>query len=457
MSKLSRQSLLLITIASAGFILSLLAFWPGFMEYDSFEKYGQAIGLYPLEDWHPASMTLLWRALNTICKGPQLMLLLQIFFYWSGFLYLALWLWRNTSKFLLALTAVLVPFLPFLINFAGVIWKDTHLAVALFWATLLLAFGKTSWIKLLISLLLIFYGLSVRHNGIAAVLPLLVLWSYRYFHFTDSNSKYGVSLITSVTLLLCLVGNFGLNRLFSVDKSYSLIEQHLNEIVFIECHSDSEDFSLLERFYGQSLMQMAQQQRRGYLCEKVSSLASSDDTGKIFDQDILYDGSDSRGPTILELWAQSVKSHPLLYLDYRLRVYKTFLRPFSYSGSYYVFVNGMDKNPLPIELSFEVLNPFGFTKLLRDYVTFSATSKCFQLPFRPFFWLITLVGTTLLSFQKKQWQVCLIATSGLLYLILYFPVLPAPDFRYCYYSIFAQILSIFVILNNRYSKLTSLQ
>ena len=168
MSKFSRQSLLMVAIAIAGFILSLLAFWPGFMEYDSFDQYGQVIGILPLKDWHPASMTLLWRALITIYNGPQPMLVLQSLLYWSGFLYLALWLWRDTSKFTLALTAVLVPFLPFLINFTGVIWKDTHLAVVLFWAALLLVFGKTSWSKLLISLLFIFYGLSVRHNGIAA-------------------------------------------------------------------------------------------------------------------------------------------------------------------------------------------------------------------------------------------------------------------------------------------------
>ena len=120
-----------------------------------------------------------------------------------------------------------------------------------------------------------------------------------------------------------------------------------------------------------------------------------------------------------------------------------------------MFVDGMDTNPLPIKLPFEVLNPFGLSKLLKHYVNFFAASKYLQLPFRPFFWLITFMVTTLLSLHKRQWPVCLISASGLLYLILYFPVLPAPDFRYCYYSIFAQILSIYIALDRRYRGLTS--
>jgi hypothetical protein len=448
------KNLLIITLAVVGFFSSLLAFWPGFMEYDSYMQYGQAIGILPLENWHPASMTLLWRALITICNGPQPMLLFQCLFYWSGFLYLALWLWRNTSKFMLALTAILVPFFPFLINFTGVIWKDTHMAVALFWAALLLVFGRRSWSKLLISLLLIFYGLSVRHNGIAAAMPLLILWSYRYLRYRNLNIKYGVLLVSIAMLFVYFMVNFGMNRFFSVEKTISPEEQRLNDIVFIKCNLNSGDFGVLERFYGETLIQIAPDKRQVYLCDQVSLLASTDDTGIIFDQEILNIDTQSKEEQILGLWTRSVISHPLLYLEYRLRVYRTFLRPLSYPEPYYVLLDGMDDiNPLPVELSFEVLNPFGLTTLLIDYVTFFSSSKYYQLPFRPFFWLITLLLTTMLSAYKRQYSVCLIAASGLLYIISFFPVLPAPDFRYCYYSMFAQILSIYIGLDRHYSRL----
>jgi hypothetical protein len=455
MSKFSRQSLLLVTIAIVGFALSLMAFWPGFMEYDSFDQYGQAIGVQPLDDGHPIIMALFWRVLIALYNGPQPMLLLQSFLYWSGFLYLSLYLLRDTSRFKLALTAILVPFLPFLLNFSGVIWKDTQMALSLFWAILLLVFGKTSKNKLLISLLLILYATLVRHNGVAAVLPILLLWSYQYVRFRDIKNKYSVPLITIFLLFIFLLINPGLNRIFSVEKTDLIRSQHLSEIVFIHCHSAPQDFSMLKKYYGESLTQMKPQYRQKYLCDLVSSLASTDDTGKIYDQNILDDEPDSQDDQIPTLWIKSVESHPSLYLQYRLLVYMAFMRPFSYTEPYYVFVDGMDTNPLPIKLPFEVLNPFGLSKLLKHYVNFFATSKYLQLPFRPFLWLITLMVTTLLALHKRQRSVCLISASGLLYLILYFPVLPAPDFRYCYYALFAQILSIYIALDRRYRGLTS--
>jgi hypothetical protein len=97
------QNLLIYIISTTGFILSLLAFWPGLMEYDSFYQYGQATGKLPLNDWHPVSMTLLWRALIAIYDGPQLMLILQIFLYWTGFLYLAWNLLHQTHRWPIAL------------------------------------------------------------------------------------------------------------------------------------------------------------------------------------------------------------------------------------------------------------------------------------------------------------------------------------------------------------------
>jgi hypothetical protein len=328
------------------------------------------------------------------------------------------------------------------------------MAVTLFGASLLLVFGKTSRSKLLISLLLILYAILVRHNGVAAVLPILLLWSYQYIRFRGINNKYGATLITISLLFIFLLINPVLNRIFSVEKTDLIRSQHLSEIVFIYCNSAPQNFSILEKYYGERLIQMRPQYRQNYLCDQISSLASTDDTGKIYDQDILDDESDSKDDQIPALWINSVESHPFLYLKYRLQVYTTFMRPFSYSEPYYVFVDGMDENPLPIKLPFEVLNPLGLSNLLKHYVNFFATSKYLQLPFRPFFWLITLMATTLLSLHKRQRSMCLISTSGLLYLILYFPVLPAPDFRYCYYSIFAQILSIYIALDWYYCRLT---
>jgi hypothetical protein len=442
MSKLKNPSLLIYSIALAGFTVSLLAFWPGCMSPDSFDQYGQAIGQQPLDDWHPVAMTLLWRGLVSIYDGPQPMLLLQMVLYWSGFMYLALHVLHKTSRFTLAISAIAVPFLPFLLNFSGVLWKDTHLAISLFWAALLLVLNRSSRNKLLGSILLIFYAISVRHNGLAAALPILILWMYKFAAFTGFKGQYRIQIIAVCTALTF----FLIYRLFSdlivVERSSLLNDQLLNELAFIKCQSN-DSFDMLQVYYDDALMKLNERDRQTYLCNQIYSLAYTGDTGDIYEIKVLKD-PDYDDANIKTLWIKNVSSHPLLYLKYRLIVYRTFLRPFSYAEPYYPFCDGKDENPYSFRFSAEALNPLKFNTLLGDYVRFA--SKNFNIFFRPFFWLITLAFTAVFSLQKRSPASFLVSLSGLSYLILYILFLPAPDFRYAYYAIFAQVLSVFMVL-----------
>jgi hypothetical protein len=184
----------IFALALAGFVISLLAFWPGFMEFDSFDQYAQAIGKEQLNDWHPVILVFVWKLLIFVHDGPQLMLLLQLLLYWSGFLYLALRLLQRDKPWL-AVAAILVAFSPFLVNFAGVLWKDTQLALAFFWAALLLAFAPRNLTTAVTSLALISYGLAVRHNGITAALPLLILWSNEFAVSLHRGNRFGALFV----------------------------------------------------------------------------------------------------------------------------------------------------------------------------------------------------------------------------------------------------------------------
>jgi hypothetical protein len=195
----------IFALALAGFVISLLAFWPGFMEFDSFDQYAQAIGKEHLNDWHPVILVFVWKLLIFVHDGPQLMLLLQLLLYWSGFLYLALRLLQRDKPWL-AVAAILVAFSPFLVNFAGVLWKDTQLALAFFWAALLLAFAPRNLTTAVTSLALISYGLAVRHNGITAALPLLILWSNEFAVSLHRGNRFGALFCaTSLAATLFLI------------------------------------------------------------------------------------------------------------------------------------------------------------------------------------------------------------------------------------------------------------
>ena len=127
-----------------------------------------------LADWHPIIMALIWRPIDAVVPGPLGMLLLFLGLYWGAFYMLT----RQALAIsrLHATAMSLLPFLPFLANFAGTIWKDV-LVFGSFMAAIALA-GTTTPARLLaaiIGFLLVWIGALARHNAGLAAVPILVL------------------------------------------------------------------------------------------------------------------------------------------------------------------------------------------------------------------------------------------------------------------------------------------
>ena len=125
-------------------------------------------------DHHPMLMSLLWRYL-ACGEGPLGMLVLISALYWAGLA--AIFGSLRWPLWLRALVLPLVGFYPPVFCIVGAIWKDS-----LMQATLLAALGcflayerRRRRALLTFGLLLTAFGLSVRHNGIAAAWPLLML------------------------------------------------------------------------------------------------------------------------------------------------------------------------------------------------------------------------------------------------------------------------------------------
>ena len=74
-------------IALAGFLLTLAAFWPGYLSWDSAYQWWQARGA-PLDPAHPPVMVHLWRAVRTVLPDPGGMLAVQAAVWWAA---IALW------------------------------------------------------------------------------------------------------------------------------------------------------------------------------------------------------------------------------------------------------------------------------------------------------------------------------------------------------------------------------
>jgi hypothetical protein len=166
-----RIAVLLLLIA--GFGLTVLAFYPGYITVDAQYVYAEA-QTWHFGDWQSPAMAVLWRFIDPLAPGSASMFLFTAILYWGSFALLALLALRS-SKWL----GLLVPFLalvPPAFVFLGMIWRDVQFAVIWLCASAL-AFAAACMIRrrgLLrgLALALIGFGVLLRPNAALAA-PLL--------------------------------------------------------------------------------------------------------------------------------------------------------------------------------------------------------------------------------------------------------------------------------------------
>lgn len=162
-------------VCAAGFLLCVVAFYPGYMSPDSIRQLTEGRA-WSFTDWHPPLMAAVWGVVDRAIPGPFGMLLLHNAAFWTA---LALF-WRTTYRrsVYLGLCLVGVGFLPTALALLSTVWKDVGLGASLLLASALLHTSRqtSSRSALLISIPLLFYGYAVRQNAAPAVLP-LALWS----------------------------------------------------------------------------------------------------------------------------------------------------------------------------------------------------------------------------------------------------------------------------------------
>ncbi len=165
-----------LVTAFAGFLLTVLTFFPGYLSPDSIDQYQQAL-TFQFTDWHPPIMALLWSILDSIWTGPEPMLLLQAAAFWLG-AYALLSVIPTRSPWARALIIALL-FSPAVLNFSGVIWKDVQLgsvwacAVAVVYSRRARDMPFSGVLKIAI-LGMVIYGALVRQNAGLVAGPMLL-------------------------------------------------------------------------------------------------------------------------------------------------------------------------------------------------------------------------------------------------------------------------------------------
>ena len=101
----------------------LWLFWPGTLTPDSESQYAMAIsGIYA--DHHPPLMSFVWRYLDKIYPGPSLLLLFHLSLLYVSVLYLI----KSLNNVCYRFFFLLLPWIPQVFIFSGIIWKDVGYA-----------------------------------------------------------------------------------------------------------------------------------------------------------------------------------------------------------------------------------------------------------------------------------------------------------------------------------------
>ena len=432
-SKFHIQSAL---VAAGILMLLVIVFYPGYMSPDSISHLEQATGVAHLTDWHPPVMTRLWGLLIGVTGHISSMLIFQLVLLVAAMFVLSNLVYRYTRNRAWALSTYMILLLPNIVNIAGVVWKDVQMAFSLTLAVLLIWFivsskkplGRVATYSIAgLALLLILYSGILRHNALFAVLPILfVLPSLLTKRTPVWSGLASVIIGLAVTIGVTIVINQ------PSEKTHPITAVQLDDIVHV-ANFDREHhgrWSMYKKIHG-TCRDKTKDIMNSYI---ICTTASQREALKNEHQGVFND------------WLSTIVRHPIKYALYRLATFSIFLFP--QPERMYIFQPGIEQN----QVGAAVKNEYAISGLAA-YIKGGAQANI-PLIFQPWLYLAVLVfiyyksGRIREQVQRRFTRA--VALSGLIYIVAYFPMAVAVDYRYIYWSVFATILSgLFTIILSR--------
>lgn len=391
------------------FSLSLIAFYPGIMTYDSILQLHQAkLGLYA--NSHPPLMSFLWRSLNHFSFGPQSMLVFQNALFFSGLLFVVQPIKRPLMRVAAALAIVLWPAVS---TQLGVIWKDVGLSASFLLGCGLLLQPSPPMGWRLAALTCFFYGLGIRHNAAPAFLP-LGLWIMRPAAPIPVRTWLLKSAFVITAMMVFVSG---------IEKLFVRQDDHFGQVVWLH------DLTAISIARGDVLIPEFALQKGKTLSELQRAYDPSN--ANPLKPVVALTREPAQLRALGNVWMRTVLANPGAYLKHRWRVFKP-LMGIGHREVVYPFECRMWPNP------------WGFAydppRFVKAYFQFIFAIKD-SLVFRAWMYLFACAAAVVTAFFHKQWPAGLLAASGLLYASSYFFYSVASDFRYVYWTVLASGVS----------------
>jgi hypothetical protein len=408
----------------AGFAVTIAAYRPGLLTFDSILQFGQSQrGLY--WDHHPPVMAWTWGMTHRVIPGPLGMLLLQAALMWLGLLLFADGAARRGFRH--GWIIVAIGFLPPVIGIEGEIWKDVQMAAALLFAAGVVyrasAGGKgIGGIAAVLSLIALFYATAVRANAPAATGPILVYWAHHAFR----RLSWRASVLAGAAALTLLLG-----AQWIFDNTFLHVE-HVYLSQFLEIH----DIAAIQCAGGAASIPASQQRAAAGarpLCEAFDPLQV----------DFLFAGPEAPLAATTDAqvsdalgreWRRAIAANPVLYLRHRLRVFGALLG------------EGVDDARRSVWIPSSIANVYGFTfapNAITDAIGVGVGAALALGLYNGMLWLAAALAVLIAAARRmhrdRQSDAAALAlsTSAITYTLPYFLVAVAPDYRYLYWTIIA--------------------
>ncbi len=419
------------------FILSVILLWPGLMTNDTIQQLEQAKGVQVLTDWHPAILSILWRALIQITGTVGSIFFLQLFILWASTFLLSIYLYKKSNKFIASIPLIF-SLSPSVLLISGVVWKDVHMAVALYFAIVLALYinaKNKQYINILLltlSAIALTYASLIRHGALIATIPIIIFVSMRYYETVRMAIVSAILFVVGVVII-----GIVLNMLFSVHKSNISSAVMLDDIVNI---SSDEQIINSEISPGS----------KKYILGLKHNCVTDVNTNLLFacgfkkSEFIKLSTKDYQ--QVRKLWISAITDHKTEYVKFRLKEYIVFLAPTYFTTG--LNINEVSQRMQRPELGLSPPTTSGM-RLIGSYER--NTVRDFGFIMRPYFWLILNLSIVPVVFYKRKnikniLPILLISVSGLAYILSYIISYVAVDYRYSYWLVFSTMLGGVLLL-----------
>ena len=419
----------LISIAFS--IIALSSFYPGVMTWDSMDQLRQARAA-SYTDWQPPAMAFLWSLLTQIIDGPGGMLIFQFTLLWATALILYKWCIKEGYRF--GVCFLILPILPWVMNFQFAIWKDVNMAYAWGLAIAICLYFKNHdkfpKVAATLVLTLFIFGALVRTNSLSGTIFLFPFLCATIFKTKSIKSTVMLMILSCVVVISA---HLSVVALLGAQKANSVSYVMFDDVVALKLKGVDIPTSFLS---SQDMMTIEH-------CEYL-------DVHKIGAAFCL---SDEKFASITKehyqelktAWIGSVPKNFSTYISFRTDAFLNLIRSPSLPPYYYSEFHVINS---PFKVGSGFRQPSTTEILVEQYV--ETSSKLFPGLYKPYFWILISFGLTLYFWLKsnlRPYALWFLPMSGLSYAISYLPITPASDFRYVYWLCYVTTLSIVIMIN----------